>query len=70
MAITIKVRQSAGAYHARVMRLGITASSTEGPKTAAIAVCRKLGADPELLEQQPSDPLTTIYTHAHQELPA
>lgn len=70
MPITIKVRLSCGAYQARAMRLGVTASSAESAKAAAIAVCRKLGADPELLEQIPSDPMTTTYTHPHQEQPA
>ncbi|MNO84864.1 hypothetical protein D3C76_762180 [compost metagenome] len=50
MAITIKVRMSCSAYQARAMRLGVTASSAESAKAAAMAVCRKLGADPELLE--------------------
>ncbi|RON16030.1 hypothetical protein [Pseudomonas frederiksbergensis] len=70
MAITINVRQSTGAYQARAMRLGVTASSAEGPKAAAIAVCRKLGIDPALLEQQPNQTTTITYTHPHQELPA
>lgn len=63
MAITIKVRQSTGAYQARAMRLGVTASSAEGPKAAAIAVCRKLGADPALLEEGKSEPQVTTFTH-------
>lgn len=67
MAITIKVRMSCSAYHARALRLGVTASSAESAKAAAMAVCRKLGADPE---QTPSDPMTTTYTHPHQEQPA
>lgn len=70
MAITINVRQSTGAYQARAMRLGVTASSAEGPKAAAIAVCRKLGVDPALLEQQPNQTTTITYTHPYQELPA
>ncbi|WP_454869381.1 hypothetical protein [Pseudomonas farris] len=63
MAITIKVRQSTGAYQARAMRLGVTASSAEGPKAAAIAVCRKLGIDPALLEQCPNQPQDSSFTH-------
>lgn len=70
MPITIKVRISCGAYQARAMRLGVTASSAQSAKAAAAAVCRKLGADPELLEQIASDSTTTSYTHPHQELPA
>lgn len=66
MAITIKVRQSTGAYQARAMRLGVTASSAEGPKAAAIAVCRKLGIDPMLLEQCPNQPENSSFTHPNQ----
>lgn len=70
MAITIKVRLGAGSYHARAMRLGVTASSAEGARTAAAAVCRKLGADPELLQDAPAEPGITIFSHPHQEQPA
>ena len=63
MAITIKVRLSCGAYQARAMRKGVTASSAEGAKAAAAAVCRKLGLDPDLLEPAQAEPGTTIYTH-------
>lgn len=70
MAITIKVRLGAGAYHARAMRLGVTASSAEGAKAAAAAVCRKLNIDPTLLQESPAEPGVTIYSHPHQEQPA
>lgn len=63
MAITIKVRMSCSAYQARAMRLGVTASSAESAKAAAMAVCRKLGADPELLEQIAGEPAT--FNHPH-----
>ncbi|NMY49101.1 hypothetical protein [Pseudomonas sp. WS 5027] len=67
MAITIKVRMGTGSYHARAMRLGVTASSSEGAGSAAAAVCRKLGADPALLQQVQTEPGVTTYTHPHQE---
>lgn len=70
MAITIKVRMGTGSYHARAMRLGVTASSAEGPKAAAAGVCRKLGLDAELLQQVPSEPMTTTYMHPQQAAPA
>ncbi|WP_277592148.1 hypothetical protein [Pseudomonas chlororaphis] len=70
MAITIKVRMGTGSYHARAMRLGVTASSSEGAGSAAAAVCRKLGVDPALLQQAQTEPGVTTYTHPHQEQPA
>ncbi|MCO7655674.1 hypothetical protein NJC11_29695 [Pseudomonas aeruginosa] len=70
MPITIKVRLGAGAYHARAMRLGVTASSAEGARPAAAAVCRKLGVDPALLQECQPEPGATIYSHPHQEQPA
>lgn len=63
MTITIKVRPCCGAYMARAMRLGVSASCAEGPKAAAQAVCRKLGVDPQLLEQSNSDPVVVEFTH-------
>jgi hypothetical protein len=48
---------------ARAMRLGVSASCAEGPKAAAQAVCRKLGVDPQLLEQSNSDPVVVEFTH-------
>ena len=70
MAITIKVRMGTGSYHARAMRLGVTASSSEGARSAAAAVCRKLSLDPALLQESPAEPGVTIYSHPHQEQPA
>lgn len=66
MTITIKARLSSGSYHARAMRLGVTASSAQSPLAAAQEVCRKLGIDPALLEYSPSEPLVTAFTHPHQ----
>ena len=66
MAITIKVRPCCGAYLARAMRLGVSASCAEGPKAAAKAVCRKLGIDPDVLEQSSSDPVVVVFTHPGQ----
>lgn len=63
MSITINVRLSSGSYHARAMRLGVTASSAEGALAAARAVCRKLGIVTQLLEQCTGDDLVTKFTH-------
>lgn len=63
MAITIKVRPCCGAYLARAVRLGVSASCAEGPTAAARAVCRKLGIDPDALEQSSSDPVVVVFTH-------
>jgi len=70
MSITIKVRPCCGAYLARAMRLGVSASCAEGPAAAAQAVCRKLGVDPDLLEQKDSDPVVVEFTHPGQVTPS
>lgn len=63
MTIKITVRPCCGAYLARAMGLGVTASSAEGPKAAARAVCRKIDVDPELLEQLPAEAPVTKFHH-------
>ena len=67
MTIKITVRLSSGAYHARALKLGVTASSAEGAKSAAVAVCRKLNIDPAQLVQTPDDSTSATYTHSNQE---
>lgn len=69
MSITIKVRLSCGAYQARAMRKGVTASSAESAKAAAAAVCRKLELNPDLLEQGDAEAGTTVYIYPNQEQP-
>ncbi|MGF6332723.1 hypothetical protein ABH909_005601 [Pseudomonas sp. BS3782 TE3695] len=63
MTIKITVRLCCGSYLARAMGLGVTASSSEGPQAAARAVCRKLGVEPQLLEQVPADAPVTRFQH-------
>ena len=67
MTIKITVRLSSGAYHARALKLGVTASSAEGAKSAAVAVCRKLNIVPAQLVQIPDDSTSATYTHSNQE---
>lgn len=64
MSITINVRLSSGAYHARAMRLGVTASSAEGAQAAARVVCRKLGLSTEGLEQARAGADLVVFKHA------
>ncbi len=63
MTITINVRQATGAYHARAMRLGVTASSAEGATAAARAVCRKLDIDPSQLVQGAKSQGVEVFSH-------
>lgn len=63
MKTTINVRPCCGAYLARAIGVGGTASSTDGPKAAARAVCRTLKADLDLLEQVPADASVTKLQH-------
>ena len=63
MSITINVRLSSGAYHARAMRLGVTASSAEGAQAAARVVCRKLGLSTGGLEQECAGVDLVVFTH-------
>lgn len=63
MTITINVRLSSGSYHARAKGLGVAASSAQGAKAAAQAVCRKLGVDSNLLEQSHTDIGMTAFAH-------
>lgn len=70
MTIKITVRLNSGSYHARALRLGVTASSAEGARSAAVAVCRKLNIDPGLLEQIPDDDTSATFTHSNKEQPA
>lgn len=66
MTIKITVRLSSGAYHARALKLGATASSAESARSAAAAVCRKLNIDPGQLVQIPDDNTSATYTHENQ----
>ncbi|MBD8493869.1 hypothetical protein [Pseudomonas syringae] len=64
MPITINVRLSSGAYQARAMGLGVTASCAESALAAARAVCRKLSVDPELLIGHGQDDKgVQVFTH-------
>lgn len=69
MTIKITVRLSSGSYHARALRLGVTASSAEGARSAAVAVCRKLDIDPGQLEQVPDSATAATFTHPNQTTP-
>lgn len=70
MTININVRLCCGSYLARAIGLGVTASSAEGAQAAARAVCRKLGMEPQLLEQVPADAPVTKFQHPGKVVPS
>ncbi len=50
--VEIVARLTTGTYVARAKGHKVTASCAEGPRAAARAVARKLGLDPESLQEQ------------------
>lgn len=55
MPVEIVSRYASNTYVARVKGCKHTASCTEGARQAAVALARKLGLDPALLQEQRND---------------
>lgn len=65
--VKITVRHIVGGYQARALRLGVTASSSQGDLMAAKAVCAKLNLDPQLLQRAEAGPgVAAAFTHPGQ----
>jgi len=58
MPVEILARYASNTYVARAKGHKGTASCTEGARAAAVALARKLGLDPALLQEQQSDLLS------------